>query len=129
MRVVVDTERGVAPWRQVHEQITHAIASGALPPGSRLPAIRQLARDLALATGTVARAYRELETTGWVHTGRARGTVVTEQPRHPAPQDLLDRAAADFARTARELGADADAAVIAVRSAYRTSDVTGSTDD
>ncbi len=56
------------------------IAGGQLPVGARLPTIRQLAGDLGLAAGTVARAYRELEADGVLHTARRRGTVVVAPP-------------------------------------------------
>ncbi|MGH3880108.1 MAG: GntR family transcriptional regulator, partial [Actinophytocola sp.] len=73
-RVVVDPDSGVAPWRQVRDQLTHLVRTGALPVGSRLPAIRQLAGDLGLAAGTVARVYRELEAAGVLRTARRAGT-------------------------------------------------------
>ena len=118
MKIVVDTENGLAPWRQVHDQIVRAVTAGALPDGTRLPPIRQLARDLGLASGTVARAYRELEAAGWVVTARARGTVVTVPADRPDPTALLLAAAIDYATRARDLGADVEAAVTAVRAAY-----------
>ena len=55
-RIVVDVENGVPPWRQVRDQLVRLIRGGVLPVGSRLPTIRQLAADLGLAAGTVARA-------------------------------------------------------------------------
>ena len=120
MKIVVDTENGLAPWRQVHDQIVRAVTAGALPDGARLPPIRQLARDLGLASGTVARAYRELETAGWVATARARGTVVTIPTDRPDPTALLLTAAIEYATRARDLGADVEAAVTALRAAYRS---------
>jgi GntR family transcriptional regulator len=118
LQVVVDNDSGLAPWRQVHDQIVRLIISGALRSGSRLPPIRQLSRDLGLAAGTVARAYRELETAGWVTTARARGTVVAEPTTHPDPATVLRAAATEFAALARDLGADADTAAKAVLDAY-----------
>ena len=94
------------------------IISAALRPGSRLPPIRQLSRDLGLAAGTIARVYRELETAGWVTTARARGTVVAEPTTHPDPATVLRAAATEFAALARDLGADADTAAKAVLDAY-----------
>ncbi|MFG1644201.1 GntR family transcriptional regulator [Amycolatopsis sp. NPDC049252] len=122
MKIVVDTETGLAPWRQVHDQIVLAITAGALPDGTRLPPIRQLARDLGLASGTVARAYRELETAGWVLTARARGTVVTIPADRPDPAVLLLAAATEYTTRARDLGANLDIALDAVRKAYPTSE-------
>jgi DNA-binding transcriptional regulator YhcF (GntR family) len=118
LRVVVDTDSGLAPWRQIHDQIVRLITSGALRPATRLPSIRQLARDLGLATGTIARVYRELETAGWVSTARANGTVVTEPAARPDPAAVLHAAAAGFAALAHDLGADVDTAIAAVRIAY-----------
>ncbi|WP_342768914.1 GntR family transcriptional regulator [Prauserella flavalba] len=62
----------MAPWKQVHDQFSRLIAGGRLPPGARLPPIRQFARDLGPASGTVARVFRELEAAGLVTTGRTR---------------------------------------------------------
>ncbi|MEU3628419.1 GntR family transcriptional regulator [Amycolatopsis coloradensis] len=117
LKVVVDTDLGVAPWRQVRDQIVRLITAGALAPGTRLPPIRQLARDLALASGTVARAYRELEEGGWVRTARAKGTVVADAAERPGKAALLRAAADEYARAARELGVDRGAALAAVAAA------------
>jgi GntR family transcriptional regulator len=118
LHVVVDNDSGLAPWRQVHDQIVRLVISGALRPGARLPPIRQLSRDLGLAAGTIARVYRELETAGWVTTARARGTVVAESTTHHDPTVMLHSAATEFAALARDLGADADTAAKAVLDAY-----------
>ncbi|GAA3575236.1 GntR family transcriptional regulator [Amycolatopsis ultiminotia] len=117
LRVTVDAESGVPPWRQVHDQIIRAITDGALPRDARLPPIRQLSRDLGLASGTVARVYRELETAGWVTTARARGTVVTGPSERPDPATLLRDAATEYARRAHELGVEPAVAAEAVRTA------------
>jgi DNA-binding transcriptional regulator YhcF (GntR family) len=79
-RLVIDVTSGVAPWRQLRDQLGMLIAGGQLPVGTQLPTIRQLAGDLGLAAGTVARAYRELETDGVLQTARRRGTVVVAPP-------------------------------------------------
>lgn len=115
-RIVVDPDSGVAPWRQVRDQLLHLIRVGALPVGSRLPSIRQLAGDLGLAAGTVARVYRELETGGVLRTARRLGTVVAGVPVEVDPR--LSAAAAEFAARAAGLGADQRAAVAAVLAAW-----------
>jgi DNA-binding transcriptional regulator YhcF (GntR family) len=122
LRVAVDTESGIPPWRQVHDQIVRAITTGSLARDARLPPIRQLSRDLGLASGTVARVYRELEAAGWVTTARARGTVVTGPADRPNPAALLLDAAAEYARHSRELGVTPDEAVDAVRVALASGD-------
>jgi GntR family transcriptional regulator len=131
VRVVVDPDSGLAPWRQVRDQLRGLIGSGALAAGTRLPAVRQFARDLGLAPGTIARAYRELEQAGLLRTARARGTVVADTAALAtadtttdvatdtagAPPDPLHLLARDYLARAGELGADPGAAVAAVRRA------------
>ncbi len=115
-RIVVDPDSGVAPWRQVRDQLVHLVRTGALPVGARLPAIRQLAGDLGLAAGTVARVYRELEAVGVLHTARRAGTVVAAAPApDPGPLAAL---AADYAARAAALGADPRSAADAVLAAW-----------
>jgi GntR family transcriptional regulator len=117
-QIEIDTATGMAAWRQVHDQIERLVSIGTLPPGTPLPTIRQLARDLGLAAGTVARAYRELETAGVVHTARRQGTVVAAAPASRRP-DPLRQAAADYVARARGLGIPEDQAVAQVRALYR----------
>ena len=52
---------GPPPYVQISDQLTAMIQSGALPGGSRLPAIRHLANDLGVAVNTVGRAYKALQ--------------------------------------------------------------------
>ncbi|NCD16354.1 MAG: GntR family transcriptional regulator [Actinobacteria bacterium] len=74
--ITVDVTSGVPPYEQIRTQIASLIATGALPAGTRLPTVRDLATDLGVAVGTVARAYRELEAAGLVTSRRRTGTVV-----------------------------------------------------
>jgi len=76
----VRPESGEPIYQQLTRQITHAITSGALNPGDRLPTIRQLAAEQVVNPNTVARAYRELERDGLVESGPRRGTFVTFDP-------------------------------------------------
>ncbi|MDU0349282.1 GntR family transcriptional regulator, partial [Actinomyces sp. MRS3W] len=78
--LTIDPSSSVPPFEQVRAQLTEQIASGALPPGTRLPAVRRLAADLQIAPGTVARAYRELERAGAVRTNRRTGTTIAPAP-------------------------------------------------
>lgn len=83
LRVRIDLTSGVPPYEQIRGQITALVAAGVLGEGERLPTVRDLASDLAVATGTVQRAYRELEATGVVTSRRRLGTVVSRVPGSP----------------------------------------------
>ncbi len=82
----VSTSDPTPPYEQLRRQLVELISSGRLERGQRLPPVRQLAADLGLAAGTVARTYRELETAGLVVTRRGGGTrVSTDPPVGPTP--------------------------------------------
>ena len=66
----------VPPFEQIRSRVAELIVSGSLTGGQRLPAVRQLAGDLHVAPGTVARAYKELETAGLLIARRGAGTRV-----------------------------------------------------
>jgi GntR family transcriptional regulator len=70
------------PFEQIRAQLTDQIRSGLVPAGHRMPSVRQLAADLQIATGTVARAYSELEADGLLESSRAgtRVRAVEELP-------------------------------------------------
>lgn len=103
--IVVRADDPLPPYEQIRRQIAGVIASGGLKAGDRLPPLRQLARDLDVAIGTVARAYRDLETQGWVESRRGRGTHVLTPPITTAPPiESLERLARDYVAAAMELG-------------------------
>ncbi len=114
----VDPRSTVPPYEQLRQQVTALVLGGALLPGARLPAIRQLANDLGLAGGTVARAYRELEADGVVTTHGRHGTLVFGPPRGPAPRPEVLVAARRYVAQASGAGATLDDALTAVRVAF-----------
>ena len=118
--IEVDPSSPVPPYEQVRSQFANLIEAGVLAQGVRLPPVRQLAADLSLAAGTVARAYAMLEAAGLVITRRGGGTVVA-QVKPPTTAELEARLAEHaivYARSARSLGADVGQAVEAVRRAF-----------
>jgi len=79
VQIHITTSDGVPIYQQVVNQIKFLIASGRLNSGDELPPIRVLAAQLLINPNTVARAYRELETSGIVEKRRTAGTYVSEQ--------------------------------------------------
>ncbi|MFJ4791109.1 GntR family transcriptional regulator [Streptomyces sp. NPDC088794] len=117
--VRVDTTSPVPPYLQIRAQLGALIVTGRLAEGDRLPTVRQLATDLGLAPGTVARAYRELEAEGLIRTRRGAGSRVAAPPARPTHDHAsqLMALARDFTFSARVLGADTEAILAAVRDA------------
>ena len=65
-------------YAQIESQLRDFILGGQLPPGTRLPSMRTLARDLSCSVITTRRAYEDLEGEGYIRTRRGLGTVVAE---------------------------------------------------
>ena len=63
-------------YRQIEDQLRDLIVSGQLPPGTHLPSVRGLAKDLACSVITTRRAYQDLENGGLIKTRQGMGTVV-----------------------------------------------------
>jgi len=117
--IEIDPRSAVPPYAQIVEQVRALVHAGVLAPGARLPAIRQLANDLGLATGTVARAYRELEAGGVAAArGRHGTTVANPGTVLSGPPVAILPAARRFAETSRGAGANLDEAITALRAAY-----------
>ena len=67
-----------ARYKPLVDELVERIRSGGLPPGSRLPTHRQLARAHGVALVTASRAYAELQSLGLVSGEVGRGTFVRE---------------------------------------------------
>jgi GntR family transcriptional regulator len=118
--LVVTADDPTPAYEQLRRQFVSLIRSRTLAAGERLPPVRQLAADLRLAPGTVARTYRELESAGLVRTSRGGGTRVIDSPVQLTTAERrrqLDQQAAALVQQARLIGAEPDAVLNAVRQA------------
>ena len=113
--VRLDPKAGTPLFDQLRTQIIDGIRDGRLAAGARLPTVRELAARLGLAVNTVARAYRELETSGMVETHRRLGTFVCGVDPGAA---AMIAAARTFVDTARALGIGPVEAVRYVETAF-----------
>ncbi|MFO7170343.1 MAG: PLP-dependent aminotransferase family protein, partial [Chloroflexota bacterium] len=95
MQITVDRNSPQPIYEQIAREIQRRIRNGALPPGTRLPTVRELSRQLGITRLTVHSAYSELQAGGWVEATVGRGTFV-------APR-------ADPAQAAAELGQEMSA--------------------
>ncbi len=93
-------------YAQLVRALRHAIASGRLPGGTRLPASRDLARDLGVSRTTVVAAFDQLRAegllTGRVGSGSYVNAPASASQRPPRPRrPVLPQSA--YSRRAREL--------------------------
>ncbi|MET9194120.1 GntR family transcriptional regulator [Streptomyces olivaceus] len=69
-----------APYAQIAAHYTELITSGALPAGSLLPSIKNLAQEWKVSTATAEKALRKLRTEGLVRGIHGIGTEVLDRP-------------------------------------------------
>lgn len=113
--VQTDPQAGKPLFDQLRSQIIDGIRSGRLPPGTRLPTVRELAAQLGMAVNTVARAYRELETAGVLETRGRFGTFVA---RTDPADAAMATAAHTYATAAKALGIEKGEALKYVEAAF-----------
>jgi GntR family transcriptional regulator len=89
--IEIDPSSPVPLYRQIADQMRRLIAMGALQPGDRVPAVRELAVTVRVNRNTAARAIQQLESEGVVRTRVGQGTFVEDS----APK--IDRAKRDRA--------------------------------
>lgn len=69
--------------RPIYEQIVDGVETlalrGALPAGSQLPSVRQLAMELSINPNTIQRAYAELERRGVIYAAKGRGNFISDE--------------------------------------------------
>ena len=99
--IITISASGPPPTEQIRDQIRGLIATGKLGADHRLPSVRQLASDLDVAPGTVAKAYRALESEGLVTTRVGSGTRVSRAAA------LTSKEVVDAARALAAAGHDA----------------------
>jgi DNA-binding transcriptional regulator YhcF (GntR family) len=113
--VRVDPHAAKPLFDQLRTQIIEGVRDGKLPPGTRLPTVRELAGRLGLAVNTVARAYRELESTGILETRGRFGTFVA---RADPADAAMATAAHAYVSAAQALGISKAEALRYVEAAF-----------
>jgi molybdate-binding protein/DNA-binding transcriptional regulator YhcF (GntR family) len=76
IEIKVQSMAQVPLYKQIVDQIKQLVANNRLKPGERVPTVRELADNLQINPGTVARAYQELEQEGILGASRRRGTII-----------------------------------------------------
>ena len=66
-------------YEQIREGLRRLVITGAIAKDEKLPSVRELASELAINPNTMQRAYRELETEGYIYTVAGKGSFAAEQ--------------------------------------------------
>lgn len=76
--IVLDYQDRRPIYEQIVEKFRILILKNALPPGSRMPSVRQLAMELSINPNTIQRAYMELEQQGLIYPVKGKGNFVAD---------------------------------------------------
>jgi len=112
-------------WSQIEDAVRRLVASGAWRPGSPVPSVRDLAKDLRINPATVAKAYQRLAEAGVLEVRRGDGTYVASSPPSLTRAErtrLLAEAAMRFASLGATLGVEREETRSALDAAWRSLD-------
>jgi len=97
VRIDLNRTSDVPLYRQLHASLARSIRGGELGPGTKLPSVRAMSRELGISLITVVQAYDALAAEGLVHASAGRGTFVGCHPAACSPVDDADGDAGDQA--------------------------------
>ena len=91
---------GLPISEQLENRITELIVSGEMEENEKLPAVREVARELAINPNTVQKTYQKLEFLGLIYSIPGKGSYVAE--RQGFIDEVKKKAAAEFKAAAEE---------------------------
>ena len=109
-------------YRQLYEQIASDVLSGALAPGTPLPPIRTVSKELGVSMITVRGAWEMLERDGYLVTRAGSGCFVAplnDAHRRDRVDERLSAAVDALVSDAKSLGVDKDALIALIEEKYR----------
>lgn len=98
-------------YEQIKNRIKELIVGGVLNENDKIPSVRELAASLAINPNTIQKAYKDLESEGYIYSLPARGSFVAAQKDIKRNNEGREAALRDFETVTRELmylGAEAD---------------------
>lgn len=107
LKIDLDLDSGIPVYIQLGEQIRILIRNGSLKAGDLMPTTRSLAVQLGINVNTVARVYRELQSSGQLCLKRGVGTFVAdgvESPMEKKQFDLLEKKVTQIIKISKDAG-------------------------
>ncbi|WP_294386103.1 GntR family transcriptional regulator [uncultured Ruminococcus sp.] len=75
----IDLTSRVPIYEQIYTNIIRLASAGVLKPGDKILPVRSLAAQLGINPNTVAKAYRQLESEGYIISNVGRGSYVSDK--------------------------------------------------
>ncbi|MFV0516323.1 MAG: GntR family transcriptional regulator [Aminipila sp.] len=90
-------------YEQVVDNLKELIIAEILKPGDKLPSVRELSKTLTVNPNTIQKAYRELESQGYVYTSTGLGTFIAKQNKKNINQKQLNEISLRLKSSLKEL--------------------------
>ena len=121
--IILDYQDRRPIYEQITERFRTLIYQGALPAGSRLPSVRQLAMELSINPNTIQRAYMTLEQEGLIYPVKGRGSFVTgsSEIRRIGMEEIL-RELRETTEKCRTFGIEEEEIIHVIRECYKEGD-------
>lgn len=87
-------------YEQIKDGLRKLVISGTLQPDEKLPSVRELASSLAINPNTIQRAYKDLESEGYIYSIQGKGSFAAQI------QDIPDARSAALLRNFDEAAAE-----------------------
>lgn len=107
LQINIDMDSGIPLYIQLGEQIRLLIRNGSLKAGDIMPTTRSLAVRLGINVNTVARVYRDLQSSGHLCLKRGIGTFVADGVQRPMQKkqyELLEQKVAQIIKISKDTG-------------------------
>ena len=107
-------------YEQIQTELRRLMLSGVLPPGSRLPSVRELAGQLAINPNTIQRAYMQLEQEGLIYPVKGTGNFIadSEEVRKLSKASYI-KELKTLIRKGKAMGMEAEELIYIIRECYK----------
>ncbi len=79
--IAIDLRNPKPIYEQIKDNIKQLIITGAFKEDEQLPSIRELAQSTSINPNTIQKAYKDLESEGYIYTVTGRGNFVAPPPK------------------------------------------------
>ena len=108
-------------YEQIKEKTKELIIAGVLKQDEKITSVRELAQQLTINPNTIQRAYKDLETEGYIYSVRAKGSFVAplEHIQTKAEHTELEMSFEASVKQARFLGVPKKTLIDVVERIYK----------
>ena len=118
--IILDYQDRRPIYEQITERFRTLIYQGALPAGSRLPSVRQLAMELSINPNTIQRAYMTLEQEGLIYPVKGKGNFIADsQEVRKASVNAYKRELKSLIQKGKVMGMEEEELIYIIRECYK----------